>query len=336
MQEDFSCGLGEEGILGLPAPPSEAKRMGVGLAPAGGLGGSRLGLVFKLPAETLLLACRVLGCASPLKLASSLEEEKEELVERLAGAAGLSLEETLASGVSVLEVLVAVGVWTVGSEELLGTKASSVSPSTLAELSELMLSRLRAGDGVEDDGSECDSLEMGWWARGEALGARGAGRFFVFGLLVGVMPYQGWRGLAAVSLCSCSGVLLWVAALSSSSSSSSSKGLYGLGSVVSDLLSSLLAFPTSSPSSSSEVLLGVSWPLPGGGGGAGFFLGSACTKAIHGGSLALAAAPARSEEQGLPRGFGTGGLGSGTLPFTMPGPHSLPSPWRVDLGRGTG
>lgn len=138
--------------------------MGVGLAPAGGLGGSRLGLVFKLPVEMLLLACGVLGCASPLKLASSLEEEKEELVERLAGAAGLSLEETLASGVSVLEVLVAVGVWTVGSEELLGTEASSVSPRTLAELSELMLSRLRAGDGVEDDGSECDSLEMGWWA----------------------------------------------------------------------------------------------------------------------------------------------------------------------------
>lgn len=58
----------------------------------------------------------------------------------------------------------AVGVWTVGSEELLGTEASSVSPSTLAELSELMLSRLRAGDGVEDDGSECDSLETGCWA----------------------------------------------------------------------------------------------------------------------------------------------------------------------------
>lgn len=55
-------------------------------------------------------------------------------------------------------------MWTVGSEELLGTEASSVSPSTLAELSELMLSRLRAGDGVEDDGSECDSLEIGWWA----------------------------------------------------------------------------------------------------------------------------------------------------------------------------
>lgn len=160
----FSCGLGEEGVLGLPAPPSEAKRMGVGLAPAGGLGGSRLGLVFKLPVERLLLVCRVLGCASLLKLASSLEEEKEELVERLAGAAGLSLEEMLASGVSVLEVLVAVGVWTVGSEELLGTEASSLSPSTLAELSELMLSRLRAGDGVEDDGSECDSLDMGWWA----------------------------------------------------------------------------------------------------------------------------------------------------------------------------
>lgn len=133
--------------------------------------------------------------------------------------------------------------------------------------------------------------------RGEALGARGAGRFFAFGLLVGVMPYQGWRGLAAVSLCSCSGVLFWVSALSTSCSSSSSKGLYGLGAVVSDLLSSLLTFPNSSPSSSSEVLLGVSWLLPGGGGGAGFFLGSACTKAIHGGSLALAAAPPLVEEK---------------------------------------
>lgn len=217
----------------------------------------------------------------------------------------------------------------------MGTEASSVSPSILAELSELMLSRLRAGDGVEDDGSECDSLEIGCWASGEALGARGAGRFFNLGLLVGVMPYQGCRGLAAVSLCSCSGVLFWTAVLSSSSSSSSSKGLYDLGSVASDLLSSLLAFPTSSSPSSSKVLLGVSWLLPGGG-GAGFFLGSACTKAIHGGSLALAAVPARSEEQGLPRGFGTGGLGSGTLPFTIPGPLSLASPWIVDLGRGTG
>lgn len=150
--------------MGLPAPPSEAKRMGVGLAPAGGLGGSWLGLVFRLPVEMLLLVCRVLGCVSPLRLASSLEEEKEELVERLAGTAGLSLQETLASGASVLEVLAAAGTCTVGSEELLGTEASSVSPSTLAELSELMLSRLRAGDGVEDDGSECDSLEMGWWA----------------------------------------------------------------------------------------------------------------------------------------------------------------------------
>lgn len=145
--------------------------------------------------------------------------------------------------------------------------------------------------------------------------------------------------MAAASPCSCSGVLFWAAATSSSSSSSSSKGLYGLGSAASGLLSSLLALLTSSPSSSSSsVLLGGSWPLPGGGGGggAGFFLGSACTKAIHGGSLALAAAPARSEEQGLPRGFGTGGLGSGPLPFTKPGAQSLPSPCTVERGRGTG
>lgn len=114
--------------------------------------------------------------------------------------------------------------------------------------------------------------------------------------------------MAAVSLCSCSGVLFWVSALSTSSSSSSSKGLYGLGSVVSDLLSSLLAFPTSSPSSSSEVLLGVSWLLLGGGGGAGFLLGSACTKAIHGGSLALAVAPPLAEEKEKSRWQRQGGV----------------------------
>lgn len=91
-----------------------------------------------------------------------MEDEKEELVERLAGAAGLSLEETLVSGASALQVLEAVGVWTVGSEELFGTELSSPSPAVLAEHSELMLSRLRAGDGAEEDGSECESLEMGW------------------------------------------------------------------------------------------------------------------------------------------------------------------------------
>lgn len=150
---------------------------------------------------------------------------------------------------------------------------------------------------------------------GEALGARGAGRFFAFGLLVGVMPYQGWRGLAAVSFCSCSGVLFWVVALSSSSSSSSSKGLYDLGSVASDLLSSLPAFPTSSPSSSSEVLLRVSWLLPGGGGGAGFFLGSACTKAIHGGSLALTAALGKEiKVAGSRDKLGRQGTGEGLSP----------------------
>lgn len=34
---------------------------------------------------------------------------------------------------------------------------------------------------------------------GEALGARGAGRFFVLGLLVGVMPYQGCKDLGVDS-----------------------------------------------------------------------------------------------------------------------------------------
>lgn len=76
------------------------------------------------------------------------------MADRLAGAAGLSLEETLVSGVSAQEILEAAGAWTVGSEELLGTEASSRSPAALAEHSELMLSRLRAGDGVQEDGSE--------------------------------------------------------------------------------------------------------------------------------------------------------------------------------------
>lgn len=168
----------------------------MGLAPAGGLGGRRLGLVFKLPAEMLLLACGAPGCASPPQPASSLEEEKEEevVVERLVGAAGLSLEETLASGVSGLEVLVAVGVWTVGSEELLGTEASSVSASALAELSEWMLSRLRAGDGAEEDGSECDSLETGWWAaKGrESSGGKGGSRERREGVHSGVRGM--WKG----------------------------------------------------------------------------------------------------------------------------------------------
>lgn len=62
----FISGLGEGVFVRAPAPTSEANRIGVGLAPAGGFGGSRLGLVFKLLAEELLLVCRAPLCASPL------------------------------------------------------------------------------------------------------------------------------------------------------------------------------------------------------------------------------------------------------------------------------
>lgn len=59
--------------------------------------------------------------------------------------------------------------------------------------------------------------------RGEALGAFGAGRFFVLGLLVGVMPYQGCRDLGVDS--GGAGAGSGAAGAVSSSSSSSSKGL---------------------------------------------------------------------------------------------------------------
>lgn len=133
----------------------------MGEAPTGGLGDSRPGLVIKLPAELLLVACKVPPCVSGPQPAKSLNDEKEELAEQPGRAAGSSLEEALASGGSEREVMEADGAWTVGSEELLGTEASSRSPAVLAKYSEVMLSRLRAGDGVEEDGSEWESLEMG-------------------------------------------------------------------------------------------------------------------------------------------------------------------------------
>lgn len=120
------------------------------------------------------------------------------------------------------------GAWTAGSEELLGTAGGSRSSpeGVWLELSEDRLSTLRAGDGVAEGGSECDRRAV-CKASGDALGARGAGRFFVLGLLVGVMPYQGCRDLGVTSA-------EWAragpaaglgAAGDSSSSSSSSKGL---------------------------------------------------------------------------------------------------------------
>lgn len=77
------------------------------------------------------------GCAS------SPEEDKEELAERLA------------------ELLGVPGAWTAGSEELLGTAGGSRSCVLAAwlQLSDGRLSTLSAGDGVADGGSECESRE---------------------------------------------------------------------------------------------------------------------------------------------------------------------------------
>lgn len=118
----------------------------------------------------------MLGCAS------SPEEDREELAERLAEVPGVP------------------GAWTAGSEELLGTTGGSSSSAlgVWLELSDDRLSTLRAGDGVAVGGSECERREA-WRASGDALGARGAGRFFVLGLLVGVMPYQGCKDLGVDS-----------------------------------------------------------------------------------------------------------------------------------------
>lgn len=117
------------------------------------------------------------------------------------------------------------GAWTAGSEELLGTTGGSrsSSPGGWLELSDDRLSTLRAGDGVAEGGSERDRREA-WRARGDVLGARGAGRFFVLGLLVGVMPYQGCSDLGVDS----GGVEAGPGAglgAAGGSSSSSSKGL---------------------------------------------------------------------------------------------------------------
>lgn len=161
LHDDFGCALGDGEFLAVPLPSSDTKRMGVGVAPGGGLGDSRPGLVVKLPAEQLLVACKMPLWASVPQPAKSLDDEKEELAEQPGRASGSSLEEALASGGSEWEVMEADGAWTVGSEELLGTEVSSRSPAVLVKHSDAMLSRLGAGDGVEEDGSEWESLEMG-------------------------------------------------------------------------------------------------------------------------------------------------------------------------------
>lgn len=75
--------------------------------------------------------------------------------------------------------------------------------------------------------------------------------------------------------------------------------------------------------------------LPLGGRGAGFFLGSACTSVIQGGSFL--GAGVLSDSLGVPLGLGTGG--SCSLPFTrplLPACSAEPSCWRLDRGRGVG
>lgn len=135
----------------------------MGAAPAGGLGELRPGMVFKFPAEQLWVVCKLPPCASWLSPAQSLDDEREEAVEPLGRAARPSLEETPVSGGSEQETTTeAAGAWTAGSEELLGTEGSSRLSVALAEPSDVMLSRLRAGDGVEEGGSERESLERGW------------------------------------------------------------------------------------------------------------------------------------------------------------------------------
>lgn len=154
----FCCALGEGEFLTAPLRSGDA-RIAVGEAPGGSLGDIRPRLVCRLPAEQLLVACELAPLPS---VAKSLADENEELVEQLGRAAGISQEEVLASGGPEEETVEAAGAWTIGSEELLGTEVSSRLPSVLAKHSDVMLSRLRAGDGTEEDGSEWESLEMGW------------------------------------------------------------------------------------------------------------------------------------------------------------------------------
>lgn len=206
LQEDLSCSWGDEVPgegAGLLSPATER---GVGVTPLLGLAGWGPGPPRVLGAR-LGPAC---GVCSTLGCASSPEEDREESAERLAELPG------------------APGACTAGSEELLGTAGGSSSwalPLWL-QLSDDRLSTLSAGDGVADGGSECERREA-CRASGDALGARGAGRFLVLGLLVGVMPYQGCRDLGVAS--GWAGPGLGAAEDSSpcscSCSSSSSKGL---------------------------------------------------------------------------------------------------------------
>lgn len=199
LQEDLTCSCGDE----LPGEGaglwSPANRKGVGVAPL-------QGLVAWVPGLPLVLAC---GTCSPPGCPSSPEDDREELAE---GAAEFP------------DVPGTPGTCTVGSEELLGTTGGSEGSALAAglELSEDRLSTLRAGDGVAEGGSEWDR-RAAWRTSGEALGALGAGRFFVLGLLVEVMPYQGCRDLGVDS--GGAGAGLGPSGAGSSPSSSSSKGL---------------------------------------------------------------------------------------------------------------
>lgn len=57
-----------------------------------------------------------------------------------------------------------------------------------------------ADPGAPPPSGDCQESSQGWHSpSGDALGARGAGRFFVLGLLVGVMPYHGCKDLGVDS-----------------------------------------------------------------------------------------------------------------------------------------
>lgn len=127
LQEDFTCGWGDE-VRGEGAGLRPATEGGVGLA-GGGRG---------LPRPLRGGAGLVWGVRSPRDSSSSAEEDEEEAAEGLAEVGGRP------------------GVWTVGSEELLGTAggaSSSPGPGWL-DPSDDRLSTLRAGDGAAEGGSE--------------------------------------------------------------------------------------------------------------------------------------------------------------------------------------
>lgn len=130
------CSCGDELPTEGAGLRSAAIKNGVGVAPPQGLGAWEPGLPLVLACGT----CSLLGCPS------SPDDDREELAEGVTGFPDVP-------GVP--------GAWTAGSEELLGTAGGSRRPTMAVwlELSDARLSTLRAGDGVAEEGSECDRRE---------------------------------------------------------------------------------------------------------------------------------------------------------------------------------